>query len=488
MVGAGMSGICMAAKLRAAGYDDIVIFEKAAEVGGTWRENRYPGLTCDVPARYYSYKFAPNPEWSGLFAPGAEILDYFVGVTKELDLRRQVRFGSEVTEARWKSGRWHLITADGHKDAVDILITATGFLHHPAFPSIPGLDAFGGRTVHSAQWDPSVQTTGKRVGLIGTGSTGAQITAALADDVTKLSVFQRTPQWVMWAPSFSYHPVSKFLLRKFPALSKVSYRGWQTTLEATLGQAAIKEGWQRTLMSAAARLSLRFGVKDKALRETLTPDYQPLCKRLVISSKFYGAVQSDRVDLVTEGIDHIEERGVVTADGTLHELDVLVLATGFDAHAYMRPMQIEGDSGTTLDEAWAEGPVGYRTVAMSGFPNLFTLVGPHSPVGNYAITGVADAQSDYVMRWVTLIDRNGFASVTPTQDATDRFNEERRAATPGLVAASGCQSWYLGKDGRPDMWPWSPAKHREMLREPVLADFHVELLADASTDSITDKD
>lgn len=474
IVGAGMSGLCMATRLRDAGYDDVVIYEKASELGGTWRENRYPGLTCDVPSRFYSYSFHPNPEWSQLMASGGEILDYFRRYADERDLRRLIRFDSEVTDARWTGARWHLRTADGGEDDVDVLVTAAGILHHPVMPDIDGLDTFEGVAVHSARWDPDTEVDGKRVGIIGTGSTGVQLTTALAERAGHLSVFQRTAQWVLWMPNREYGSGTRLLFRRLPWLNGVAYRGYRRLIEGTLGVAAVRPGWQRSAMSACARASLRLGVKDPVLRAKLTPDYKPLCKRIVVSSGFYPAMQRENVDLVTDGIERIDPRGVVTRDGKLHELDVLVLATGFDAQAFMRPMRIEGSDGQTLEAAWANGPYAYRTIALPGFPNLFTLIGPHSPVGNQSIIGVAETQTRYVMQWIDLLSRGGVAWASPRADATDRYNAERRAAAPQTIAASGCSSWYLGPDGAPEIWPWTPDDHREMLRAPAFDEWIIQ--------------
>jgi len=471
IIGAGMSGICMANQLKQAGLDDFIIYEKAREVGGTWRENRYPGLTCDVPSRFYSYSFAPNPDWSCHFSPGPEIQRYFEKVTDELQLRPHIRFGTEITEARWDEGRWTVWTRDGQRDVVDLLVTATGVLHHPNIPAIPGLETFAGAAFHSARWDESVHIPGRRVAVIGTGSTGVQITAALGGVAASLLVLQRTAQWILPVPNMPYSPLARLVLRGLPPLNRVSYRVYQHLLEAILGAAVTRNGLARKVLAALCRANLRLGVPDPELRRRLTPDYEPLCKRLVMSTGFYPALQRDGVELVTEKIDHIEPHGIVTADGRLHPVDVIVLATGFDAHAYVRPMQIVGENGVTLEQAWAQGPRAYRTIALPGFPNLFTLIGPHSPVGNHSLIAVAEAQAGYVMRWIERMRDNALAAVAPTSEATDRYNDELQRALPSTVWASGCKSWYLDAAGNPELWPWSPRRHREMLQAPIPGDF-----------------
>lgn len=468
-----MSGLCVAHRLRRAGVADITIYEKAHEVGGTWRENTYPGLSCDVPSRFYSYSFAPNPGWSRAFAPGPEIQRYFVGMSQALELRPLIRFGAAVVSARWEDGRWRLRTAGGEHDAADVLVSATGVLHHPREPDIPGLDSFAGAAFHSARWDHSVELEGRRVGVIGTGSTGVQITCALAEVAESLHVFQRTAQWILPIPNRRYARLTRGAFRRLPALSRLSYRYYQRTLEATLGRAVVEPGPARSLVDAACRLNLRLAVRDPALRRRLTPDYQPMCKRLVMSGGFYRAMQRPGVELVTDAIERVEPEGVVTRDGWLRALDVLVLATGFDARAYLRPMELVGEGGITLEEAWADGPRAYRTVALAGFPNFFMMMGPHSPIGNHSLVAIAETQADYIARWVERLRDGRVASVAPTPEATARFNDEMRRAMPGTVWVTGCRSWYLGPDGLPELWPWTPARHRELLREPEPADFAV---------------
>jgi cation diffusion facilitator CzcD-associated flavoprotein CzcO len=472
IVGAGMSGICMAAKLQDAGIEEYTIFEAADEVGGTWRDNTYPGLHCDVPSRFYSYRFRPNAEWTHLLPPGSEVQSYFQQVATERGIRSHIRFGTEVTAARYEGGRWRVTTAAGD-ETFDILITATGILRVPRYPEIDGLDTFAGASFHSSRWDHSVSLADKRIGLIGTGSTGVQITCALGGNVPALKVFQRTPQWVFPFPNPQYSPLTKALLRRYPALNGMGYRFWQTVYENFFAKGMVRPGWQRKLVSALCRWNLNLSVRDRALRGKLTPNYQAMCKRIVAAGRYYQSVQKPGVEVVTEAIDHIETAGVVTADGKLHELDVLVLATGFDAHAYVRPMNLVGELGVTLDEAWAEGPHAYRSIAVPGFPNLFMLMGPHSPIGNQSLVIIAETQADYVLWWIDQIRSGRVRAAAPTEVATKDYNERMKADMPQTVWSTGCNSWYLGKDGLPELFPWLPVRHRELLSSPRVDDFDV---------------
>jgi cation diffusion facilitator CzcD-associated flavoprotein CzcO len=472
IIGAGMSGLCMAIKLQDAGFDTYTVFEKADEVGGTWRDNTYPGLSCDVPSRFYSYSFRPNPAWSRFMSPGPEIQSYFRQVATERGIRPHIRFATDVTSARYRNRQWWVATADG-EEAFDVLVTATGVLRVPRYPEIPGLDGFAGPVFHSSRWEHSVSLPDKRIGLIGTGSTGVQISAELGGKVEGLKIFQRTPQWVLPTPNIRYSRLTKAALRRWPALNNVGYTFWKGYIENGLGRAAVEPCWQRRLVAALCRWNLRFSVRDPELRRRLTPDYQAMCKRQVMAGHYYGAIQKPGVDLVSEAIDHVEPKGVVTTDGTLHELDLLVLATGFDARAYVRPMDIVGENGLTLNEVWEDGPHAYRSIAVPGFPNLFMLMGPHSPVGNQSLVIIAEDQADYAMWWINQIRDGHVVAAAPTEAATKDYNESMKAAMPHTVWVTGCNSWYLGKDGLPELFPWIPRRHRELLSAPEPSDFDV---------------
>ncbi|WP_278184048.1 flavin-containing monooxygenase [Mycobacterium alsense] len=465
IVGAGMSGLCVAIALLRSGIEDVTIYEKADEVGGTWRENTYPGLTCDVPSRVYQYTFATKPDWSHMFSPGDEIQAYFRGVADEFGLRERIRFGTEIVSARFEDGRWLLRTdagpEAGAESTVDFLISATGVLHHPRLPSIAGLDDFGGHVFHSARWDHSVELAGRRIAVVGNGSTGVQLVCALAGAADRVLLFQRTAQWVVPMPNPRYSRLADVTHRTLPWLDRFAYRAYSLVFD-TFAVALTKPGLRRRMMGALCRANLR-RVRDRRLRAALTPGYQPMCKRLVISGGFYRAIQRDDVELVTAGIDHVEPRGIVTDDGALHEADVIVLCTGFDTHAFFRPMRLFGRDGVAAEEVWRDGPRAHQTVAMPGFPNFFMMLGPHSPVGNHSLTAVAEHQADHILRWIRGWRRGEFDTVEPTQSATERYNERLRAAMPDTVWTTGCDSWYLNKDGVPEVWPFTPAEHRAML-------------------------
>jgi cation diffusion facilitator CzcD-associated flavoprotein CzcO len=472
IIGAGMSGVGMAAKCRMAGIDSFDLYEQWDDLGGTWHANTYPGLYCDVPSRYYQYTFAPNPDWGHVFSPGREIWAYLNHVADEFGVRERTSFGTKVTVATWTDGRWLLRTEDGREETYDFVITAAGGLVRTRKPQIPGIESFAGATFHSAEWDHSVPLEGKRVGVIGTGSTGMQITRALAPIAGRFELYQRTPQWIFPLPNRRYTRLAKWLFRTFPRLNRVGYRGWQLAFERTFGRAPVVPGFWRKFIGAACRLHL-LRVRDPELRERFRPPDEPMCKRLVMGTGFYPLFKRPNVALVNQGIDHVQERGIVTTDGELHELDVIVLATGFDAHAFVRPMELIGPGGVRLSEMWEQEPYGYRSVALPGFPNVLMLIGPHSPFGNQSLFAISETQQDFAMGIIDLWRRGRVESMSPKPEAAERFMTELRKAIPETTWATGCSSWYIGKDGLPHAWPWIPERHRELLEEIEADDWEV---------------
>lgn len=473
VVGAGMSGIAMGVALREAGYEDFEILEKGDDVGGVWHWNHYPGLSCDVPSQIYQYGFRPKPDWKRVFATGDEIQRYHAEVADHYDLREKIRFGCEVVSSRWGDEGWTVELADGETLSADFVVMATGLLHHPKIPDIPGRDTFAGKALHSARWDDSVDVAGKRVAVIGTGSTGVQLVSAFQPIASDVKQFSRSPQWVIWAPTGIKQPklLSK-LLQRNPALHDRIYK---RLLKASgiLAEITTKPGWKRKFAQNMARVHLKT-IRDPELRRKLTPDYEPLCKRQVVSGTYYRAVQKPNVDLVTDRIDSIRPEGIVTDDGTLHELDVIVYATGFEAHNYMRPMNLVGRGGVTIDDAWSGGPRAYRMSAIPGFPNLFTLLGPNSPTGSISLQYSAQLTSKWIIRWLDGFSQGAFDAVEPTEAATAEFNEQVRVALGPTVWNTGCNSWYQKDDGTIDLWPYDRATMRRMLTHPDLADFVLE--------------
>ena len=471
IIGAGMAGVLSAIKLKGAGLTDFTVYEKADRVGGTWRENTYPGLSCDVPSHLYSYSFAPTPEWSHRFSPGDEIQGYFERVAHEHDIERQIRFGEAVTSCRYDDGTWHVETESGHRDDVDVVIAATGVLHHPKLPDIEGLDEFEGAMFHSARWDHDVRLDGARVGIVGTGSTAVQMVSALVGRVEKLSLFQRTAQWIMPQDNPPYSDDEKTEFRANPQ-RLAELRANLTQVFDTFANAIVDaDSPEMKMIAGMCRDNLESNVRDPQLREALRPDYQAACKRLIISPDFYDAIQQPNAELVTEAIERVEPNGVRTRDGRLHELDVLVLATGFKTDAFMRPMNVIGRDGESLAQAWSARPSAYMSISIPGFPNFFMLNGPNGPVGNFSLIEVAELQFGYIMQLLAPLRSGECREVSATRDAMERHEAARVEAVEKTVWVTGCRSWYLDDRGIPATWPWSFDRFRSEMHAPHPAAF-----------------
>jgi cation diffusion facilitator CzcD-associated flavoprotein CzcO len=474
IIGAGLSGIMSAIKLAAAGYHDIVIFEKAAGPGGTWRDNTYPGVACDIPSHFYSYSFAPNPDWSHRFASGGEIQRYVEAVIHRFSVDRRIRFNEEVLSCRFADGRWKITLRSGHSDVADVIIAATGVTHHPQLPDIPGLASFAGAAFHSASWNHATDLDGGRIGVIGTGSSAAQIVSALVARASKLTLFQRTPQWILPQENLSYSDAERARFRDSPeALSTLRAdiaRRFTVQFANALSNA---ESPELETIATTCLTHLETQVSDPVLRERLRPTYRAGCKRLVVSSEFYRAIQQPNAELVVDRIERVEPEGVRTADGRLHELDVLVLATGFKTDRFMRPIDVVGDTGSSLEAQWSQKPSAYLTVAIPGFPNFFMLNGPNSPVGNFPLIEVAEVQMNYIVQLVSLLRTDRYTAISARAESADRFERERVAATQRTVWATGCKSWYLDADGVPSAWPWSIERFYADLASPNLDDYEL---------------
>ncbi|MEM7285826.1 MAG: NAD(P)/FAD-dependent oxidoreductase [Actinomycetota bacterium] len=472
VIGAGMSGILSGIKLTEAGHP-FTIFEKADRVGGTWRENTYPGIACDVPSHIYSYSFDLNPDWSHFCSPGEEIQRYFEGAVERFGIADHIRFGDEVVSCEWHEAdlEWEVTTAAEHVERFDWVIAATGILHRPKSPDIEGLDTFAGPMFHTARWDHDIDLTGKRVGMIGTGSSSVQITGAVAERVEKLAIFQRTAQWVVPVEQTAYTDEQKQAFRTDADVLR--------DLHEHMSQ-AFNDNFATDIIDASSGIADRFEeqclemlarIPDPVLREKLTPDYRAGCKRLIVSHNYYDAIVAPSVDVVTDTIERIEPTGVRTVDGVLHEIDVLVLATGFHVDAFMRPMSVSGRDGVTLDEVWADWPKAYMAVAVPEFPNFFMLNGPNSPVGNFSLIQTAELQFAYAMSLVDEVHKGRLRYAVPTAEAAARFEDERVEAAKTTVWATGCRSWYLDKNGVPFAWPFPFERFRMEMAEPRLGDF-----------------
>lgn len=472
IIGMGLSGVAMGVRLMEAGFTDFTCYEKAEDLGGTWHYNFYPGLRCDVPSYYYQFSFSPSTNWSHRFCGGPEIKQYYIDTAKKYNVHERIKFNSEVKHAHYRDGKWEIELANGDKDSCDFLIAACGILVRPRYPDIKGLDDFEGTVIHTARWDEDLELKDKRIAVIGNGSTGIQMIKPLTDVCKKVYSFQRTPQWIVPVPNRRYSAFSKKLQQLFPPLSKFYYYSMRFVMERMMGVGVIRDGWARRNVARLCQWNLN-SVKDYKLRRELTPDYTPMCKRLVMSSEFYPAIQKPNAQLVTDPIDHVEAKGIVTKDGTLHELDIICLATGYHAAEHMLPMTMSVEDGPDLDELWKDGPRGYRTVSLPGFPNFFMVMGPNSPVGNISLASVAETQSLHIVNFMKMWADGKFNQLSPKADATERFNKELVENMKDTVWTTGCASWYLDQQGVPVSWPWTADKFRNDLKNPKLYEYEI---------------
>jgi cation diffusion facilitator CzcD-associated flavoprotein CzcO len=472
VIGAGVSGLLCAIKLKEAGYSNVTVFEKSQRLGGTWRDNRYPGVACDIPSHLYCYSFAPNPNWSHRYAPGHEILHYLEDVARRFGILEHIRFGEEVSTCEFASGRWHIETRSGHRDVADVVVAATGVTHHPNVPQLAGLETFAGTQFHSAQWPEGLDLSGQRVGIIGTGSSAVQLVSSLVHQASKVAVFQRTPQWIMPQENPAYTEQEKAGFINNPLSMSQIRAGMERRFVQNFSDAVTDvHSAQLKEIETACRTYLETEVTDPALRESLRPDYRPACKRLVISPDFYRAIQRPNAELVVSPIEHVEARGVRTRDGRLHELEALVLATGFRTDRFIRPARVIGRGARSLDQAWSPRPTAYLCVAVPDFPNFFLLNGPNGPVGNFPLIEVAELQMGYLLQLIRLLSSGRCDEISPTSASTRDFEAARVEQARNTVWMTGCRSWYLDESGVPAAWPWSIARFKDVLREPDLSAF-----------------
>lgn len=474
VIGAGMAGILAGIKLKEAGYSNVVIYEKADRVGGTWRENTYPGLTCDVPSHHYTYTFARNPDWSRHLSSGSEIQAYFKRTAEKYQIEQHIRFNTEVLQATFDSGHWHVQISGGSSDQANVVIAATGVLHHPAYPNIEGIETFEGNLFHTARWDHGVSLEGKRVGVIGMGSTGVQIISELSARGIDVSHFVRNPQWIMPVENGAFSEEEKLAFRRDPqALSDaMDFEGYTAAVERYTEALISADSEGGRVMAQACLDNLENNVTEQWLKEQLRPDHQALCKRLIFSPDYYSAIQRDNAHLVRSGIVRVEAGGIRTEDDVLHDVDIIALATGFRSDQFMRPMKVSGRDGADLETLWSSRPVAYLAISMPNFPNFFMLNGPNGPVGNFSLIDIAEHQWGYIEQLLHQLSSGQYDEISPSEDAMRRFDADRVAAAKNTVwYTGGCNSWYLDASGVPASWPWNYSRFVDEMREPQWADF-----------------
>jgi len=467
IVGAGFSGLCMAIKLKEAGIDSFVILEKASEVGGTWRENTYPGCACDVQSHLYSYSFEGNPNWSHKFAPWNEIQAYILELTDKHELRPHIRFDHKVREAVFDEdeGLWHIGTENGDTVAANAFVLGTGPLHVPLVPDIPGLDSFKGKIFHSSKWAHDYALQGKTVASIGTGGSAIQYVPEVAPLAKRLHVFQRTAPWILPKPDRPYREFERTLFRLSPVLRKL-HRGW-LYMRNEARVLPIMNPPLAKLLERVAMLYVRHCVDDPALVEKLTPDYTIGCKRVLLSNNYYQVFNRPNVELVTDALTEVKEHSLVTKDGVERPVDAIILGTGFhaDPRNYLDELSIKGLGGRDLLEYWAPGPEAYLGISVPGFPNLFELVGPNTGLGHNSLIFMIESQVRYIVRCLKLLQKREAKYMDVRRDRLRRYNEELERRLEDTVWTSGCKSWYTQEDGKNiAIWPGFSFRYRARTR------------------------
>ncbi|NUP05631.1 MAG: NAD(P)/FAD-dependent oxidoreductase [Polyangiaceae bacterium] len=466
IIGSGFAGLCAAIQLKKAGID-FTILERDEAIGGTWWANRYPGCACDVESHFYSYSFEPNPRFSRAFAPQAEILAYVEHCVEKYGLRPHVQLRTNAVGATFDESRgtWEVDTSDGRKLRARYLISGSGGLSRPSVPDIPGLSAFEGDSFHSARWRDGYDFTGKDVAVIGTGASSVQIVPEIARRVRKLYVFQRTPAWIIPRPDRAIGDAERMLLERFPSMLRAQRYALFARRELFwLGM--VPGSPVGKIAARMARRHLR-SVRDPELRRRLTPNYDIGCKRILLSNDFYPAIQRDNVELVTDPIESVVARGIRTAGGTTRVLDTVVLATGFHAADAVAPFSVRGRDGRDLATEWKDGAEAYKGTMVSGFPNLFLIVGPNTGLGHGSMIFMIESQVAYMMSAIRAMRASGAVTADVRADAQARYNTTLHERLSQRVwSTGGCKSWYQTASGKNvTLWPGTMTEFNLMLRK-----------------------
>jgi cation diffusion facilitator CzcD-associated flavoprotein CzcO len=481
IIGAGFGGLGAGIRLRQAGMTDFIILERAASVGGTWRDNTYPGCACDIPSHLYSFSFAPNPHWAHSFSRQPEIWGYLEQITDRYALRGHLRLGAELAEARWDAdlARWRLrISGSGpaaHADlTADVLISAAGPLSEPRLPDVPGLADFPGEVFHSARWSHRARLGGRRVAVVGTGASAIQIVPEIQPTVARLVLFQRTPAWVLPRRDRIITGQEKWIYRHFPPAQRLARLGNYLAREPAFAAFVARPGILKAAQRIAAR-HLAKSVADPSLRAKLTPRYVMGCKRILLSSDFYPALTRPNVEVVAAGLARVDGRTVIAGDGTARDVDVIILATGFRAVDMPIAGRITGAGGVTLAQAWGGDMRALRGTTVPGFPNLCLVIGPNTGLGHSSMIHIIESQLRYILDYLATLDRTGAAALDARPGAQERWcaGIERRMAS-SVWATGGCVSWYLNAAGRnTTLWPGSTLGFRRATRHLDVSEYDV---------------
>ncbi|MEV5887247.1 NAD(P)/FAD-dependent oxidoreductase [Streptomyces sp. NPDC052020] len=476
VVGSGFGGLGAAVRLRREGITDFVVLERAGGVGGTWRDNSYPGCACDVPSHLYSFSFAPNPDWPRTFSGQRHIRAYLEHVADTFGLRPHLRFDAEVTRMTWDTRRlrWEIETGRG-KLTADVVVSATGPLSDPKIPDIPGLDTFPGKVFHSARWDHDYDLTGKRVAMIGTGASAIQIVPSIQPRAGRLTLFQRTPAWVMPRVDRAIGPAERALHRAVPLTARLR-RGLLWGIRELQVQAFTKRPEELGLVERLAKRNMARAIKDPALRAKLTPDYRIGCKRILLSNDYYPALARPNVDVVASGLAEVRGSTLVAADGSEAEVDAIIFGTGFRVTDMPIAERVVGADGRTLAETWQDGMRALRGATAAGFPNWMTIIGPNTGLGNSSMILMIESQLNYLADYLRQLDvLGGRVALDARPEAVRAWNDRVQERMKRTVwNTGGCTSWYLDAAGRnTTVWPGTTSEFRRATRRVDLMEYRV---------------
>ncbi|MGU3435905.1 flavin-containing monooxygenase [Actinomycetes bacterium M1A6_2h] len=486
VIGGGFAGVGTAIRLKQRGVTDFAILERGTRAGGTWRDNTYPGAACDIPSRLYSYSFAPNPDWSHTYSGSAEILGYVDSMVETFALAEYFRFEHTVVDLTWReeSSLWEITIDDREPVFARAVVMASGPLANASLPKIRGIETFEGEKIHSARWNHDYDFAGKKVAVVGTGASAVQIVPELVKVASSVKVFQRTPGWVLPRSNFRTRGITREVYRRVPFSQAAARKAWFWGHESV----ALGVVWNSPLtrvVEGVSKLHLRSQVKDPWMRRQLTPEFRAGCKRLLMSSKYYPALQQDNCTLVTWPIAGISPKGIRSVEGVEHQFDAIVFATGFDVSKAGTPIPITGRDGRVLADEWSKGAYAYKSVAVSGYPNMYFTFGPNSGPGHSSALVYMEAQIDYIVDAIaTAVNQNFVFDVRAGVQA--KYNEELQQRLTKTTWNSGCSSWYLTEDGfNATMYPGFATQYVKQLETVLLPDYsvtamNVEEMADSS--------
>ena len=473
IVGAGFSGLIMAIEARKRGIQKIAILEKADDIGGTWRENTYPGVACDVPSHLYSMATHLNPDWTRAYAGGAEIWDYLRRIARDEGLLERCHFHTELKSARWDGPRWQVETTDGSRWSARILISAIGALHIPSIPDIPGADSFPGPAFHSAQWDHELSLDGKHVAVVGTGASAVQFVPEIAKSAAHVTIYQRSAPYVLPRPDGPIAPWVRHLYRLVPLLPRIRRQLIYWLFEF---RHRVFRGEKRAVEFAMKmwRQGLEDAISDPEFRRTLTPDYRIGCKRILSSNDWYRALSRENVSVVPHGVQRIEGSDILATDGSRRPADILIWGTGFHVTDVVQRLDIRGTNGLSLRDAWAHGMQANLGTAIAGFPNFFILLGPHTGLGHNSVVLMIEAQVSHIGRILDEMRQRGLSAITPNPDRQAEFTREMQDRhTDSVWQVGGCTSWYQDAKGRnTTLWPGTVSEFRKRLAKAGFEHYH----------------